>query len=114
MLEVLVALTIITITMAALLQSVSVVTRNESSLHTKKLLSWTAQNKLVEIQLAADSIALGKSTGVTEMAGQEVAWKTDISSTADPDLFKVMVTTDLNNLSHSLYGYLGKKTIPLQ
>jgi general secretion pathway protein I len=114
LLEVLVALTIITITMAALLQSVSVISRNETSLNTKKLLSWAAQNKLVELQLTKDKIAIGKTSGVVQMAGQEVQWEADITSTADVDLFKVAVTTGLNNMSHSLYGYLGKNTLLTQ
>ncbi|NNJ92081.1 MAG: type II secretion system minor pseudopilin GspI [Gammaproteobacteria bacterium] len=114
LLEVLVALTIITITMGALLQSVSVISRNETSLHTKKLLSWAAQNKLVEIQLGKDAIAIGQTSGEAIMAGQEVQWEADITSTSDADLFKVAVTTDLNNMSHSLYGYLGKNTLLTQ
>jgi len=114
LLEVLVALTIITITMAALLQSVSVISRNESSLHTKKLLSWVAQNKLVEIQLNKENLAVGKISGEATMAGQEVQWQADITSTSDADLFKVVVITELNNMKHSLYGYAGKNAISAQ
>jgi general secretion pathway protein I len=114
LLEVLVALTIITITMGGLLQSVSVITRNESDLHTKKLLSWAAQNQLVKIQLAGDSIAAGKTAGESEMSGQKIDWSADIMTTSNPELLKVVVSTQLNQMSHSLYGYVAKKTVITQ
>ena len=109
LLEVLVSLAIITIVMAALLQSLSVLTRNESSLYSKKLVTWVAQNKLHEIQLNQDSTVPGNTSGTSDMAGQSVAWEADISSTSDPLLMKIAVTTELNQVSQTLYGYVASQ-----
>lgn len=108
LLEVLVALVIVTVTMGALLQNVGLITRNEATLQTKQLLSWVAQNQLHELQLDTSHLSVGEKKGVSEMAGQRINWSADVVQTPNPKLFEVTLIAEFNQHTQRIHGYIGK------
>jgi len=92
LLEVMVALALITISLAAVIQTVSSTTSNTIYLRDKTFAYWVAQNQLAEIELTATSPAKGFTDGEEELAGLIWYWTRKIESTEDPDTDRVEIT----------------------
>lgn len=85
LLEVLVALAVLALALAAALKVAAENTENNRYLRDKTFAHWIAANKLTEMQLFPDRISPGESRGQTEMAQRLWYWRliaSDLPGTA--------------------------------
>lgn len=115
LLEVMVALAIIAIGLAAMLTSTSSHVSNAAGLQERTMAHWVAMNKMAEVQISKDWPALRKTTGKQLMAEHEWHWTMEVKK---PDgmkqdtMRKVIISVRSNeddeySLS-TLYGFVGK------
>ena len=84
--EVLVALAIISIALAALLRGVSDGTRNARYLRDKILAHWVAMNHITEVQVRNEWPGVGKKAGSSAMGARDWHWTLVVSNTPDADM----------------------------
>ncbi len=83
LLEVLVALAILAIALAAITALASNQTLNTAHLRDKTLAHWVAMNRIAELQISAEWPSKGKQTGDEEMGQHEWHWVRTVSETPD-------------------------------
>ena len=86
LLEVLVALAIVSITLAATIKVSGEFGVNAAYLKEKTLAQWIAENKAEEYRLAGTLPAIGKQQGDEEMAERVWRWRVTVSNTDDTRL----------------------------
>ncbi len=91
LMEVLVALAVLAIAMAALVESAGSFTSNQAYLENKTLAHWVALDQLTLLRIS-DSPSLGSQEGEQEMAGRIWNWSLLLSSTPDPDVMQAKIT----------------------
>lgn len=91
LLEILVALAVLAMAMAALLHAAGGYTRNQAYLRDRTLADWVAHNRLVELQLETEWPSVGRKSGAAEFAGRGWRWETEVVTTPDQDLRRVDV-----------------------
>ena len=91
LIEVLVAMVILSISLMAAIKVVSEVTRSASYLQDKTIAQWVAVNKLTEMRLAKEVPKAGHYDGEDEMAGRTWHWDIEVKTTFDPRLRLVNV-----------------------
>lgn len=97
LLEVLVALTIIALGMAAVIKTVSSTTVNSAYLRDKTFAYWVAQNQMTEIaELSPVKPKFGFTDGDENLAGITWYWTSKVDKTEDPDTNRVEVTVRMN------------------
>ncbi len=112
LLEVLVALVILTLTMSGLVTSIGDGASNQSALEERTFAQWVALNQVAKMQLEQPNIKKGNKNGVEEMAGRAWSWKQKIESTSDPHVHRIIVTVDREERDSELartIGYLWAK-----
>jgi general secretion pathway protein I len=92
LLEVMVALAVIALGLAAVIQTVTATTSNTIYLRDKTFAYWVAQNQLAEIELTAASPKTGFTDGEEELAGLTWHWTRKIEGTEDPDTNRIEIT----------------------
>ena len=114
LLEVMVALAVIALALAAGTTAVSGNIRNASGLQQRTYAHWVAMNKMAEVHLANQWPAIKTSRGSSLMARQEWYWSMKVTKTPDGfDLIRqVDVTVRLDEDDESslvtLTGFVGK------
>jgi general secretion pathway protein I len=91
LLEVMVALAVIALGMAAVIKTVTTTTSNTIHLRDKTFAYWVAQNQIAEIELTTGNPKKGFSDGEEELAGITWHWTRKIEGTEDPDTNRVEV-----------------------
>lgn len=91
LLEILVALAVLALSMAALLRAAGSYTRNQSYLRDRTLAEWVAHNHLVKEQLDTEWPAIGKQSTTAEFAGRSWRLQTQVVTTADEDLRRIEI-----------------------
>jgi general secretion pathway protein I len=91
LLEVLVALAVLAIAMAALIKGGADNARGAAYLRDKTLAQWVAMNVVAEQRLAAGWPATGTRRGQEEMAGHEWYWELTVAETFDEDIRRLEV-----------------------
>ena len=92
LLEVLIALVIVSLSAGALLGSITSSASNVSYLRDKTMAEWVALNQLTEIRIAQQAPATGKRTGYSEMGGMRWQWEQEVTEMPLVDgLFRVDV-----------------------
>jgi general secretion pathway protein I len=91
LLEVLVALFIVTLAVSALLGTVTSSASNVAYLKDKTLAEWVALNRLTEIRIAQQMPDKGRRTGNTEMAGIRWQWEEEVIELPVKGMFRVEV-----------------------
>jgi general secretion pathway protein I len=91
LLEILVALTILAIALAAVITMASNQALNTTHLRDKTLAHWVAMNKIAELQLSAEWPAKGKKQGDEEMGLHEWHWIRTVSDTPDDRVRQVKI-----------------------
>ena len=79
LMEVLVALAVLAIALAAIIQSVAASNNNTAYLRDRTLAHWVAMNRIAEVQSLRQWPDLGSDTGSEEMANHEWFWRLDVS-----------------------------------
>ncbi len=90
--EVMVALTIIAIGLAAVISTVASTTINSAYLRDKTFAHWVAQNQLAEVELTDVKPKLGFTDGHEKLAGIMWYWTSKVDKTEDPDTSRVEIT----------------------
>jgi general secretion pathway protein I len=112
LIEMLVALTILAIALAAVQRSVSGSLDNAFELKQRLLASWVADNRLTELRAARLLPAPGDANGEEIQAGITFRWKSQVSVTPNPYVERVEITVSNSKSEHALatlVGYLVKR-----
>lgn len=91
--EVLLALVIISLAMMAGLSSTQSTTRNLLYVQDRTIAYWVAQNASVAMQLKIDGLrpAAGRWQGQTQMADREWYWRAFSNNTANPHIQQILI-----------------------
>jgi len=111
LIEVLVALVVATLALAAVLAAVSQMADTGLTLRERTYASWIGQNKITELRLANVIPEVSESNGEIEYAGQEWAWSANISETGIENLFRVDVDVSRpgsDDIIRSVIGFIGE------
>lgn len=90
--EVMVALSIIAIGLAAVISTVASTTVNSAYLRDKTFAHWVAQNQLAEVELTDVKPKFGFTDGNEKLAGMTWYWTRKVDKTEDPDTSRVEIT----------------------
>ncbi|ALG67232.1 type II secretion system minor pseudopilin GspI [Beggiatoa leptomitoformis] len=112
LLEVMVALAILAIALAAIIKAAGENASNAGYLRDQTLAHWVAMNVIAEIQLTNEFPSVGKREGSSLMGEHEWFWTVAISNTIDNDLRRLDVKvrpdkTDTEAIA-VLTGFIGK------
>ncbi|MBE9560811.1 MAG: type II secretion system minor pseudopilin GspI [Proteobacteria bacterium] len=112
MIEVMVALTIIAISLGALLSTSGTQASSVSYLKHKTLAHWVAVNELTQLRIAKEFPDLGDKKGSTKMAGNEWFWIRTTKKTEDKDArqitFKLYADEARKKNITTLIGYANR------
>jgi len=92
LIEVMVALTIIAISLGALLNTSGSQARNAAYLKQKTIAHWVAVNELTQIRIAKEFPDLGDKKGSAKMASHEWYWTRTTKATEDKDARQITFT----------------------
>lgn len=110
LIEVLVALAILAITMAAISRTASSSIHHVEALRTRIAADWVAQNRLAQHQARGDFPQPGLQTGEEAQAGQSYPWQEEITTTPNPTMRRIIVSVyapdDKTHRLRELTGYL--------
>lgn len=116
LIEVLVALAIIAVAMAAALRAVNMASDSAFTLKQRLLAHWVAQDRISEYQARRLWPSLGTKSGSVEQAGLKYSWQEAISATPNPLFRKIEVTVSTGEHADyvlaRLTGYLVNSAIP--
>ena len=84
--EVLVALTVLALALAAVIEGAGRAAGNARYLRDKTLANWVALNRLTEVQILNQWPSVDVHRGTASMAGREWHWTMTVSATADKDV----------------------------
>lgn len=112
LIEVMVALTIIAISLGALLQASGTQASSVTYLKQKTLAHWVAVNELTQVRIEKDFPDIGDKKGSTTMANHEWHWIRTTKKTEDKDArqvtFQLYSDEDYTNNLSSLTGYANR------
>ncbi len=91
LLEVLVAMSVLALSMGAVIKATSDYTVSHSYLRDKTMATWVARNVLVQYRISGDWPGVGERKGTLEMGSREWAWTGKISQTDESDLRRLDV-----------------------
>ena len=91
LIEVLVALAIVAIGMAAVLGALSSSANTISYLRDKTFAQWVALNQIALLRLSGQMTATGNSDGDTDFAGQKWHWRREVVATQVPGVVRIDV-----------------------
>lgn len=108
--EVLVALAVISIALLAALRAAGQATATAGDLREHLLAGWVAQNRLAEHRARGDWLPLGIQNGAATEGGAAFAWREEVISTPNPsfrrlDIFVSTPGGDARTLAH-LAGFV--------
>lgn len=111
LLEVIVALTILAITLGAIIKTSFIQVENARYLRDKTLAHWVALNVITEIQLRQSWPEVGQQKGQSSMAGREWDWSVQVAKTIDEKLrrldIQVYEHAEAKTPITSLVGFVG-------
>lgn len=111
LIEILVALAIVAVALAAGMRALAQSTNSATMLKQRTLALWVAQNRLAEAQLAPASVAASARDGEATQAGARFLWHESISGTPNASFRKIEVTvSDPEQPGYTLAqlaGYIG-------
>jgi general secretion pathway protein I len=116
LMEVLVALLIVSLGMLGVIQAVGQAASNTSYLRDKTMAHWIAMNRITELRLQANPPQLGEASGDIEMADREWRWNSVVTKTPVETMSRIDVTVALKEDEDSplttLTGFFGTAVAP--
>jgi general secretion pathway protein I len=109
--EVLVALAILAVALAAASRTAIAMTNSSHGLRERLLASWVAQNRLAELQARRAWPALGMREGEAEQAGLPLTWRETVQGTPNAAFRRVEISVSRRSETHrlaTLTGYLAR------
>jgi len=91
LLEVLVALTVLSLSLMAALRVSGSVTHDIHELRLRQLADWVAENRLEEHRARHDWLPVGGSNGEVEQGGERFRWEATVSGTANSRFRRIEV-----------------------
>jgi general secretion pathway protein I len=91
LLEVLIALVIVTLAVSALLGTVTSSASNVIYLKEKTVAEWVALNRLTEIRISQQFPDKGRRTGNAEMAGMRWQWEEEVTELPVKGMFRIEI-----------------------
>lgn len=114
--EILVALAIVAVALAAGMRALAQATDTASALKARTLALWVAQNRLAAAQVEAPWPALGSYAGDATQAGAAFVWQARVSTTPNPAFRMVEITVAEPHAPDyvlaRLVGFLGNPEPP--
>jgi general secretion pathway protein I len=92
LLEVMVALTIVSIGLIAAFNAVIQMAHSTTTLRERAFADWIAMNQLTELRVAGEFPDVGSFDGDVEFAGREWRWEANVSETGVEDLRRVDIS----------------------
>ena len=89
--EVLVAMTIVAVSLLAVLRVATQSTSHVDELRVRLFAGWVAADRLAEHHARGDWLAVGVLTGTRRQGGVELGWREEVSSTPNPAFRRVDV-----------------------
>lgn len=117
LIEVMVAMAIAALGLAAVAASVSQMLDVGSAMQQRTYASWIAQNKIAELRLANVAPEVSESSGDVEFGGREWLWRATISETGVENLYRVDVRVGLpegDENVRTVTGFIGEPGVPGQ
>jgi general secretion pathway protein I len=113
LIEVLVALAIAAIGLAAVLAVITNVTRNATGLRERTFAAWIANNKIVEVRMSGTFPSVDRTTGELEYGGEQWNWEQTVTQTEVPGLRRLDVRVRLKDSPEdaflgSVSGFVGR------
>jgi len=115
LLEVLVALLILSIALTAMGVTMGRMFANASLMRERTYASWIAQNLIVQLRAEGTTPEAGTDSGEVEFASVDWAWETEISETGIDNLLRVNVTVSHpgeENMIKQVTGFIGEPAMP--
>jgi len=110
--EVLVALAVLTIALAAVMRALSQSIDTSASLRDRTVAMWVAQNLLTKHQVDRDFPALDTTEGDAEMAGRKWLWRAQVTpAPGEPDMRQIHIEVRAASAEQPLarlVGFLSK------
>lgn len=117
LIEIMVALAVLAIALAAVLQGISAHVNNAAYLRDRTLAHWVALNKLTEMQVKREWPAAGSTQGANLMAAHEWQWTVTVQDTPDAAVRRVDVAVRSDPAAQgaltTLVGYLARPEGPV-
>jgi general secretion pathway protein I len=114
LLEVLVALTIVSLALGALISTSGTHASSASYLKHKTIAHWVAMNEITRLQVEKEWPGKGDTKGSTQMAGTEWFWTSTVYETEDKNSrqieFRIYLDEDREYSLTRLVGYLSRDT----
>jgi general secretion pathway protein I len=111
LIEVLIALAILAIALAATMRVVGMATSSAEEVKIKTYATWVSQNRLAELTARRVFPAAGSENGQVNMAGIDFVWQQTTSETPNKEFRKVEVSVSLPNEERkraNLSAYLSR------
>lgn len=114
LLEIMVALTIIAITLGAIIENTTASNRNAQYLRDKTIASWIAMNQITLIRAKRQWTSKSNKQGDVEMANRVWRWEMRIQKTENVNMRRLEIDVysaedeDQNQPLASMTGFLGK------
>ncbi len=89
--EVLVALVIVAVGMAAVLGALNSAAQSTSYFRDKTFAQWVALNRIAEVRLQRQRVSEGKSKGDAELAGRKWRWEQEVTELDIPGVMRIDV-----------------------
>ena len=113
--EVMVALAIAGLSLAAVAASISQMVQAGSAMQERTYASWIAQNRIAELRLANEVPEVSSSSGEVEYAALEWKWRATISESGVENLFRVDVEVSYagsDEIIRTVTGFIGEPSVP--
>jgi len=117
LLEVMVALVIISLALAGVAGSMGQMIDTANTMRDRTYASWIAQNKIAELRLSGVLPEVGESSGEEEYANTTWAWSAEVSETGIENLMKVDVSVSYPGVDEPVRlvtGFIGEPVAPGQ
>lgn len=117
LIEVLVALLIVSIALTSMSVTMGGMLNNATTLRDRTYASWIAQNKIIEYRLAGEVPEVGTSSGEVEYANAIWDWEAEVLETGVENLLRVDVSVGFagsNEVVRVVTGFIGEPIAPGQ
>ena len=112
LIEVMVALSIVALSLTAVTASISQMIDAAESMRNRTYASWIAQNRITELRLAADAPEVGSSNGEVQYANTDWSWRAVVAETGVDDLFRIDVSVSLAGSEDNIRTVTGFVGLP--